>query len=500
VTADIRSFIDEAEVFAPEPPRPLRRALPPAEPFPIEALGGLLGPAAEAIHHRIQAPLAICAQSCLATATLAVQGYGNVLMPYGQTRPLSGFFLSIAESGERKTSADNDALAPVTQFEDILRGRQIASQATFENEMQVWESERRRILNDKKLDPMAKGQALGRLGTSPDGPLIPMLTCPEPTFEGLSRQFIDGWPALGVFSSEGGQFVGGFGMSQDQRLKTAAGLSSLWDGSPLRRVRAGDGSRLMPGRRLSMNLMLQPEVASALLADSILVDQGLLSRMLVVYPGSLMGSRLWRDLSPEHDVRLARYTSHILNVLNEPLPLKRETRNELLPPVLTFSEAARSVWIAFADHIETQLRRGQSLETMRPFAAKVAEHAARLSGVFALLEDIYTRCVDKHQIDAGILLAQHYLSEWNRLHDAAATRPEIINAEKLLAWLATWEQEVVGLPEIYQRGPNAIRDQRTARDAVAVLEDHGWLERVDGGTKVTGTFRRDAWRIVESGS
>jgi hypothetical protein len=41
-----------------EPPRPLMRELPPADPFPVDALGPVLGSAARAIHDRVRAPLA----------------------------------------------------------------------------------------------------------------------------------------------------------------------------------------------------------------------------------------------------------------------------------------------------------------------------------------------------------------------------------------------------------------------------------------------------------
>src|SRR5262249_7189413 len=41
-----------------EPPRPLMREVSPADPFPIDALGKILGDAALAIHDRIRAPLA----------------------------------------------------------------------------------------------------------------------------------------------------------------------------------------------------------------------------------------------------------------------------------------------------------------------------------------------------------------------------------------------------------------------------------------------------------
>src|SRR4051794_17478814 len=121
--AHAKAAFDEAEPFTPEPPRPLRRPLPPPDPFPVEALGDVLGAAARGIQDKTQAPLAICAQSVLAAATLAVQGFADVQLPTGQTRPVSGYFVTVAASGERKTSADTEALWPIRKHEENLRIR-----------------------------------------------------------------------------------------------------------------------------------------------------------------------------------------------------------------------------------------------------------------------------------------------------------------------------------------------------------------------------------------
>ena len=61
----------------------------------------------------------------------------------------------------------------------------------------------------------------------------------EPTYEGLTRLFFEGQPSLGIFSDEGGQFLGGHGMNSDNRQKTVAALNDLWGGNPIRRTRQG---------------------------------------------------------------------------------------------------------------------------------------------------------------------------------------------------------------------------------------------------------------------
>src|SRR5262249_18628463 len=100
--SQVKEVIDASEMFATEPPRPLSRELPRADPFPVHALGDVLGKAAEAINDKVQAPMAICAQSVLAAATLAAQAHADVVLPTGQAKPLSCYFVTVAASGERK--------------------------------------------------------------------------------------------------------------------------------------------------------------------------------------------------------------------------------------------------------------------------------------------------------------------------------------------------------------------------------------------------------------
>jgi hypothetical protein len=291
-----------------EPPRPLRRDPGPADPFPVGALGEILSAAARGIQEKVQAPIAICAQSVLAAATLAVQARADIQLPTGQARPIAGYFITVAGSGERKTSADREALWPIYRHEQNLREQHEAELPGYLNARDAWEKQRVQILGDKKRypDPAAKRAALDELGPGPVGPLHPMLVCPEPTFEGLERLFAVGQPSMGVFSGEGGQFVGGHGMQKEAKLRTAAALSSLWDGDAIRRVRALDGATLLPGRRLSLHLMVEPDVANLLLCDRLLADQGLLSRLLVTAPATAAGKRLWREAPAEADAAIRR--------------------------------------------------------------------------------------------------------------------------------------------------------------------------------------------------
>jgi hypothetical protein len=70
--------------------------------------------------------------------------------------------------------------------------------------------------------------------------------------------------------------TGGYGFGPDHRLKTAATLSTLWDGGGLHCTRSVDGIADLRGRRLALHLMVQPDAAADFLSDPVLRDQGLL--------------------------------------------------------------------------------------------------------------------------------------------------------------------------------------------------------------------------------
>src|SRR5437660_862729 len=59
--------------------------------------------------------------------------------------------------------------------------------------------------------------ALEEVGSPPVPPLEPLLTRPEPTYEGLLKYLDTGQPSVGIFASEGGQFIAGHGMSDDAK-------------------------------------------------------------------------------------------------------------------------------------------------------------------------------------------------------------------------------------------------------------------------------------------
>lgn len=489
------SLAGDSVRVAIEEPLPLVSVSAEAQPFPIDALGAYLGPAAVAIHDVVKAPMAICAQSVLAAATLAVQGHADVVLPNGQRRPVSNFFLSLADSGERKTSCDNEALKAIRAHEKELECQRQNQLTVFENQRDVYEQGRKLALGEK--NPTKRQEEVYRLGERPQPPLESLLTCPEPTFEGLCRLLADGQPSMGIFSSEGGQFFGGHGMNDDNRLRNITGYSNLWDGQSIRAVRKGDGTNVLDGRRLSIHLMMQPDVAQPFLADELLQQQGFLSRFLLCAPPSTMGTRFYRDPSADSVMALELYHQHILGILQTKPLLAEGQRNELQPRGLVLSPVAKDVWRAFHDECEAKLANTGEYADIRGFANKLPEHALRLAGALTLVGDIQAQAVALEAMQDGITLARYYAGEALRLAESRLTDTATCYAEKVRLWLlACWEHEAISIPDLQNRGPRCVRNLQYCNKTVAILAQHGWLIPLEGGAVINGKSRKTAWQIV----
>jgi hypothetical protein len=493
-TCGVKSPVVLLHRYAPfEPPRPLVREIPAPEPYPVEALGPILGDAAQAMADVIQSPLAICCQSVLAAAALAVQPYANLKID-GRVYPLCCYFMSVACSGERKSATDDAALSEHRQFENELQLR-------FDNEIKeflradaAYKKSREEALK-KARGFSAKKEAISLLGDPPVMPTIPVLIMQEPTYEGLFKTMLISRPSVGIFSDEAGTFICGNALNDENRQKIAAGLNSIWDGNKaVTRTRGGDGASSLRNRRLSMHLMAQPEIARNFLNDARLIDQGLLSRFLVSWPLSTAGGRPYKAVDLSRETAMRRYNDRIHNSLRRPLPVSTTDERQLVPPTLALTPDANFLWIQFHNLIDRQLADNQPLSPVRGFANKAAEHAVRLSGILSLIEGATE--IDKRAMANAISLTEHYLSEALRLFHSGCVAPELDQAEKLLQWVS--KHEYVYLRQIYQFGPNSIREAKVAKAMVLILEDHGWLERIPDGMEIDGTYRRDVWRVIKS--
>src|SRR5262249_33974668 len=493
---------DEADAAAG--PQPLMRPLPPPESFPLEALGPELASAAQAICDIVQSPIEMCAGAVLASTSFAVSVHIHIKLqrPTGQIKPASCWRGCVAESGERKTATDDLAFATQKQREHQLHADHPVELERYKVRRRMWEAQTKAI--DKRHKDAAGSKAhqidLEKLGPEPEKPLDPLIMATDFTFEGMVNCLKLGQPLYGIIGAEGGQFIGGHGMTDNAKLRTITGLCAAWDGEPIKKVRATDAI-ILYGRRVGMHLMVQPEVAKAALGDELLTKQGFLSRILVSTPTSLIGTRMHKASPPEAALALQQYKDHISSLTEKPYPLEPNKRNEFAPRNVPFSADAVALFWEFADEVEKAMAPSEEYEPIRPFAAKLAEHAARLGATIAAYRDLNFSELSREDFQRGMRIAVYYATEAKRMSGANTVSSELLPeqklppAQKLLDWLQRWPKPTVSARDIYTFGPSAIRDRENAIGLVEILVKHGWLIPLQ-------TRRRDTkeWQIVREPS
>jgi hypothetical protein len=508
--------------YQSDSPSPLKREVRQAAPFPVKALGPVLAPAAQAIAAMVQAPLAIAGSSVLATASLVCAPHGDVLLPFGAVRPISLFIMTVAESGDRKSAADEKALNAFDRHERNGMENYLAVKQLYDNELMAWNAERLKVTRNKRLSLQEVTVALNNLGPKPLPPLHPTRRSGDPTVQGLQIHLVDAHPSFGLFTSEGGQFIGGYGLSQAAKIHTAGILNNFWDGVPNTRIRASNEERIyLIGRRVSLHILVQPTIAGAFINDRVLADQGFMSRFLCCAPDSIAGDRPFRDPEREDIDTLITYGKRIERILAIEPKVKPDTRNVLDPPVIDMAGEAKRLWIAFYDENEKLQGKGVLNALTKAFANKLPEQAARIAAILATVRTLSQSAdgegqlqLNKLEITAadmagGIELARYYVNEELRFVEKGLPDPQIDDAEVVLEWLRARATKVkadgggkaaallVTLAEVYRKGPRRVRRVAEAKRIMNVLLNHGHVQRAKNSVLFEGHFYKEAFILQE---
>lgn len=473
-------------------PEPLRRPLPPPLEYPIEALGLVLGSAARRIHAVVQAPAGLCGQSVLAAASLAAQAHADVNLS-GSVEPLSLWHVTIAESGERKSAADRWALLAHVEHEKAQVTQYQHAKAAYDVELAAHVAASRKA--EKGKDVAAIRDALEAVGQPPEAPLLPLLLVSEPTMEGLHKTYQYGQPSVGIFNDDAGDFLGGHAMNKDNRAKSAAGLSKLWDDGRFDRVRAGDGAAKYYGRRLALHLMVQPVIAEGVLSDDVLTGQGFLARCLLAWPASTIGTRQYQDIDLSRDPDLLHYWQRMRDLLAATPIMAPGTRNELQPRVLALAPEAMAYWIEVKDAIEGAMLGDYA--GIHAWASKGGSQVARIAGVLTLVDDPNAGIIQRDAIERAAALTMYHLDEAARIVGTASVPAPVRHAELLRDWCRDTGRTFLYSRDALRNGPNAIRTLDAFTAAIERLEAAGWAEWIKGGAVLDGAHRAKVWRMRE---
>lgn len=486
---------EELEAISqPSVPSLLQRRVPKPKPFPFELLGLILGNAAKRMHEIIQAPDSTCGQSVLAATALAAQSHADVEID-GRRYPISISAITVGESGGRKSEVDKISLEPIRIWQKMLC-------CQYQSDFQKYKSEiesrnlKIKAISSNRSNSNNVDTALRELGEEPQPPMKPIIVVEEPTYEGLVKLFAVSQPSLGLFSDEGGRLFGGYGMQADNLLKTASGLSNMIDGKEISQCRAGDGSLILYGRRLSLHVMIQPIVFNQIASNPILRHQGLLNRCLIAFPESLIGMRKYQSIDTPRDPEILGYY-RALNAL-----IDRPTSQDFLMGCntrsLPLSGSSKNLWIDFHDSNETSLLK--EYREIAGFGSKAPGLVLRISGALTLMDNPLAEQVCEEHIEKAVDLVKWYQEEFFRTICDSSCNDRFELAQRVLEWAL--QKYGLRVPfshsELINKGPNKVRNTDIAQDIMSVLMEHGYVERLRD-VEIGGSRVKVGWVIVAAG-
>lgn len=420
-------------------PQPLTAKIEP-ETYPVESLPAIVKAAVDEVHGFVKAPVPMVAASAISALSLAIQAHYDVERASALHSPTGLFMLTIADSGERKSTCDRFFTKSIIDYEGAQAEAAKPAIKNYNADMDSWEAKRGGIKDKIRSDaksgkPTARQEAELRdlEHDKPEPPRIPRLMYADATPEALAYNLAKAWPSGGVVSAEAGIVFGSHGMGKDSVMRNLATLNQLWDGASLKIDRKTSESFTVRGARLTVALQVQTETLNSFFEKSgaLARGTGFLARFLVSWPESTQGHRLFTE-APEHWPQLAAFNRRITEILNISAPISED--GALTPQMLTLTPEAKTAWIEFHDGIEMQLSSGGVLFDVRDAASKIADNATRLAALFHVFEG-GVGAISLDSFERASAIAAWHLNESRRFFGEIALPTELLDAVRLNDWL-----------------------------------------------------------------
>ncbi|HEU4411160.1 MAG TPA: DUF3987 domain-containing protein [Polyangiaceae bacterium] len=350
---------------------------PPRPPFPVEAFPEDVAAFVRAVATFTQTPPDLAGCLALGVLSASVAGKARVRVKGHYAEPLNLFVVAAMAPGERKSAVFRSMFGPFARYEKHLRESGKQKRDAVKAERKALEeanaSIRRRLARAKDETRLElEGEMrdnLDRLAALPAAE-DPVLYLQDATAESLARALEAQGGRIAIADAEGVFFnniTGRYGdeVNLDTLLKGHAG-------DFLRVERVGRPAQNIDRPAVTLAMAVQPDVLRTLATKPGVRDRGLLGRLLMALPPSLVGAR---EVDPPDVPRpvWARYSDAVRRLL------------ELVTPsedwLLELEPQALAAWHDLSRDVERMLRKGGELADMRDWGSKLAGAVARVAGV-----------------------------------------------------------------------------------------------------------------------
>lgn len=442
------------------------------EAFPIDALPSPVANYVKAVAENTQTPIDMAAAASLSILATCLQGKFRIQGKPGWLEPLNIYVLSIAAPSERKSAVLSALLAPVNKYEAEYNRRNAAAVEASKAQKRVLER-RLKAVEDKVSKGNADSSELMRIAEEITSfqELIPLrLYVDDVTTEKLVSVIAENNGRSAIISSEAGIFDTLAGIySKNVNIDV---MLKAYSGDVIRVDRIGRESESIMSPALTILLMAQPSIISAVLSNQTFRGRGLTARFLYCMPESKVGRRNYRSAAVPDRIA-TEYADCIYNLLREDYPAEPET--------ITLSPEADMLLAAFADDLEPRLQ--TEFAEIADWAGKIVGNTLRVSGLLCrasiyrsneFLEKSERLVVDAQTMSDAIRIGKYFINHAMAAFDVLPGDSMVQQARKVL--------EVIRgnrLTEVTRRViMRKCRQFKKAADIQPVLEflaDYGYL-------------------------
>jgi len=153
------------------------------------------------------------------------------------------------------------------------------------------------------------------------------------------------------------------------------------------------------------------------------------------------------------------------------------------PAVLTLDRQATELLLAFERDLEPRLAAASGdLAHLAGWAAKLAGATCRLAGLLHLAAHLragFARPISADTFAGAIRLASYLVDHARAVFDLMGADPRVEDARWLLDWVGRTGQAQFSRRDAHQAVRGRFRKATDLEPALALLEEHGWLRRVD---------------------
>jgi hypothetical protein len=458
--------------------------------FPVEVLPGWLGEYVAAVATATQTPPDLAGMLALAVLATVAAGTVEVQPRPGWREPLCLFVAVGMDAGARKSSVFTALTRPVADFERdqaaaALAGitetatlRRIADQAAAHAEAAASKA-------PASQQEEARAEAIARTAEAANLviPPIPRWLVDDATPEALAG-LLATYGRIALLSPEGDVFDQMAGRYNQAGPNLGVYLKGH-AGDLLKVDRRGRPPEYVERPCLTIGLAVQPEVLRGLAARPGFSGRGLLARFLYSLPASLVGRRL-AGAPPVPAAVADRYALE-LHALAASLAAPAEDDG---PAMLTLDQAAAELLLSFERDLEPRLAASSGdLAHLAGWAAKLAGAACRLAALLHLashLRDGWARPIDAHTLAGAVRLADYLVDHARAVFDLMGADSRVDDARWLLDWIGRTGRTQFSRRDAHQAARGRFRKATDLEPALALLEEHGHLRRVDadpGGSK-----------------